>query len=1001
MTAAMRTMPAPVLRLVNEDGSLGSVLPGWTSVSIGGDLGEQLVLSLTYRTDHSTYALLDDQAEVAVTVDGAEIPDGRFIIDELTDEEVLDQDVVPRGGNSTLFHLNYALVYPESWTLGAGNVSTPGHGFANQTPGQALRELLELAQARGWMPDLTWDFTDGLDSSGAAWQPSISEFCDQGTSLLDVVTKWKTRKLAVARMNGGVLQLFTYATCGVDRALDIQLFRDVDLSEGPVQRTSRNTVSVILGVSDAVDGPGFGVERTSNPALSKYGRREGFVSQTQVPDMSTLTSIVDGTLALKARQREAFTYGLTCSHPKRLPLIHWDRGDLVTLRVAGQDRVMRARQLTVEWDKDGQATGSAAFGDRKMDVDEQLAQRLEQLSGGSLDGGVFGPPIVGYPDTSAPPGAGGTSPDTMPPAAPTGLAASSTPVFQQGYLSATSVVTWAAPTTNADGSALQDLSGYEVQFRMGTGGNWQVGGRTDKDTLQFVLQRLNVQTVHQVRVRARDIWSNASAWAQLEFTTTNDTVPPVEQPSAPAVSPFLFAGLLITWDGLANGGTAIDNDIRHVEVHVSTVNNFVPSAGTLKDRIDIGGGSTVVGELTPGTTYYVRFKSVDWAGNPGPVGPQTTGVPDAVGTADLGNGAVTDAKLTSVSATKITAGTMSAVVTLSGEFRTAASGQRVVTNAAGIKMYDSSGNVQVSLPSDGTQASFNGVLGAMIVGGYVRVDSGAGPFLVMQNLGGVPTLALSSGRLIEKYPAYLYQSSSAVGRSLSTRINAPGSAYAGSDGTNYDYSQIEITTYVYDGDYANATVLPTAMYGMVRFSLPAGSLSGDVNGRHPSIRVQSRWNGSTDPSQYHLAPAVVWQNGAVDRHEAGIRIDGLGSGSDNVQLSVVKSDGGSWCAIKALSFPVGSGRSLKTDISDLPYSALQVVLDNPSLRWRYRQDPDKPSSFTLGPMGDDLPLDLRHVNEDDPSDISVNVNAMVGLLWRAIEEQQEMIRELQERMEAA
>jgi hypothetical protein len=500
--------------------------------------------------------------------------------------------------------------------------------------------------------------------------------------------------------------------------------------------------------------------------------------------------------------------------------------------------------------------------------------------------------------------------------------------------------------------------------------------------------------VHQVRVRARDIWSNVSAWAQLEFTTTNDVVPPTQQPSAPTVATFLFSGLMVTWDGKAQGGTAIDNDIRHVEVHVSTVSGFAPSAGTLKDRIDIGGGSTVVGELTPGTTYFVKFRSIDWAGLVGPVSNQTTGVTDSVQSGDIANGAVTDAKLVSLSATKITTGTLSAVVTLSGEFRTAASGQRVVVNASGVKLYDSVGNVQVNLDATTGQGTFNGILGAMNVSGYVRVDSGVGPFMVMQNLGGVPTLALSTGRLIEKYPSYLYSSSSAVGRSMSTRINAPGSAYAGSDGTDYDYSQITVTTYAFDGDFANATVLPTKMWGEIIFQLPAGSLTGDVNGRHPNIRVQSRWNGSTDSTTYHLAPAVIWQNGATDRHEAGIRIDGLGAGADNCQLSVVKTDGGQWCAIKALSFPVGSGRSLKTDIGPVPYSALQVVLDNPSLRWRYRQDADKPSSFHLGPMGDDLPMDLRHVNEDDPGDVSVNVNAMVGLLWRAIEEQQEMIDQL-------
>jgi hypothetical protein len=985
-------MPAPVLRMVNGDGSLGRVLPGWTSLSVGGDLGEQMVLTMDYRTDHPTYPLLDDLAQVAVTIDGEEIPDGRFVIDELTDEEVLEQDVLQRSGNSTLFGLHYAIVYPESWTLGAGNVSTPGHGFANQSPGLALRELLEAAQLRGWWPSLTWDFSDAADSSGAAWLPNVSDFYDQGTTLLDIVTKWKTRKVAVARMNAGVLQLFRYENSGDDLSLDIQLFRDVDLSEGPVQRTSRNTVSVILGVTDAQDGgAGFGVERVDNPALSQYGRREGFVSQSQVPDSSTLTAIVDGTLALKARQREAFTYGLTCLHPSRLPLVHWDRGDLVTLRVAGQDRVMRVRQLTVDWDKNGEATGSAAFGDRKMDVEEQLAQRLEQLAGGSMDGGVFGPPLVGTPDTAADGSdPGDTSPDAMPPAAPTGLGSSTAAVFNLGNLTATATLQWTAPDENQDGTDLNDLGSFEVQYRDAGFPNWVAGGRYSRDTTQAVVQRLTVGAPYDWRVRALDIWGNASAWATAAFTATNDAVAPSQQPSAPAVTTFLFSGLMVTWDGKAQGGTAIDNDIRHVEVHVSATSGFAPSAGTLKDRIDIGGGTTVVGELTPGTTYYVKFRSVDWAGNIGPVSLQSTGVPDAVQGGDIANGAVTDAKMTSVSATKITAGILSAVITLSGEFRTADTGQRAVMNLAGFKLYNSAGNVVVNLDATAGQGTFNGILGAMNVSGYVRVDSGIGPFLLMQNIGTVPALAFSTGRLIEKYPSYMYTTSDAFLRSLAARWNGPGTAYqAGPD--VYEASNITLLTFPYDGDFANATTLPTAISGEIRLQLPSGNFAN--RDRSPKLVFRSKY-ANVDHTNFHLYPALMLMDASEYVHTVAMRVDGTGNSSTAAELTICNNNGFSFAPIRASAFNVGSGMSVKSGIEDVPFSAVDVIRNNPAKRWRYTQEEERPENYVIGPMGDDLPVEVRSVSQTDPHDVKVNLASMIGVLWRAVEELSERVDQM-------
>jgi hypothetical protein len=978
-------MPAPVLRLLEPDGDYGRVLPAWNTIEVGGAVGEQLVLRLTYDTSHDTWPLLVDQTRVVLLLGGVEYPDCRFILDEQDDDEVVRADLGSWAGNSLLFGLNYAIVYPESWTIGVGNVTTPGWGFASQTPGQALRELLEAAQTRGWWPDLTWDFTDAVDSAGNTWSPSISEFYDQGTTLLEVVARWKTRQLAVAKMAGDVLQLFTYAAQGTDRSLDVILKRDVELTEGPVKRSSRNTVSTLLVVTETT-----GVERTSNPALSTYGRREGFVSQSSDADTTVLQAIGDGTLALKARQRESFTYGLGGTSALR-PIVDFDRGDLVQLWVRGTKRFMRVRQLTVSWAASGEVSGSAAFGDRLADADEQLATRLEQLTGGSMDAGVYAPPILAGTNDQAPGGGGDDGViDTMPPGPPTGLGSTTVAVFEQGYLSATATLTWVAPTIDQDGTAVDSLGGFEVQYRHTGYPLWEAGGRYAQDTLAAVIRRLVVGDDYDWRVRAFDVWGNVSTWATGTFTADNDVILPAQTPSTPTVAPFLYMGLLVTWDGKAQGGTAIDNDIRHVEVHVSTSSGFAPGPTTLKDTIGIGGGQTVVAELTGGTTYYVKFRSVDWAGNLGPSSAQATGVPDSL-VNDIPNGSITDAKIGTLSVTKLTTGTLTAVVTNSGTIQTAASGARTLINSAGIKLFDAASNVTVAMNSADGTASFTGIIGAATITGYVRVTSGTSQVLV-QNVGSIPTVTLTTGTLIEKYPAYLFCATNAFLRHLSTTINSPGSQYEGT--SSFDYTSLQVITNIYDGDFANATTLPTKMWGEVHFRFPQS------NGpNYPHIRAQSRFATIASGEDYELYPGIVWRDGSTYQRECGIRLAAVGAGNtqDLCRLEVIKNNagvvGGAFGEIAASAFTVASGRAAKTDVAPVPYSALQVIRANPAKRWRYRTEPDR---FELGPMADGLPPEVASSEGPEvgmPGEVNhmVRLNSMIGLLWRAVEELAEQV----------
>lgn len=102
--------------------------------------------------------------------------------------------------------------------------------------------------------------------------------------------------------------------------------------------------------------------------------------------------------------------------------------------------------------------------------------------------------------------------------------------------------------------------------------------------------------------------------------------------------------------------------------------------------------------------------------------------PVEVGSAAIATGAVTTAKVAELAVDKLVAGTMSARVTLSGKFSTAATdtGARVELTTAGLRAYDSTGALTINIANTGT-GTFKGAItsgstitGATITGSTVR-----------------------------------------------------------------------------------------------------------------------------------------------------------------------------------------------------------------------------------------------------------------------------------------
>lgn len=159
--------------------------------------------------------------------------------------------------------------------------------------------------------------------------------------------------------------------------------------------------------------------------------------------------------------------------------------------------------------------------------------------------------------------------------------------------------------------------------------------------------------------------NQTSDWSMTyEIETVNDTVPP-PIPSVPVVEPYI-GQLKVRWDGLGSSSEQMPDDFSHIEVHVSTVNGFTPSASTVGTTIKAA-GDAILTNLDYGTTYYVKLVAVDIVGNKSSGSVQASSVPVrvsgidvealAIETTHLGDGAITAAKIADATITSAKIGT--------------------------------------------------------------------------------------------------------------------------------------------------------------------------------------------------------------------------------------------------------------------------------------------------------------------------------------------------------
>jgi hypothetical protein len=294
--------------------------------------------------------------------------------------------------------------------------------------------------------------------------------------------------------------------------------------------------------------------------------------------------------------------------------------------------------------------------------------------------------------------------------------------------------------------------------------------------------------------------------AQSDGTFTSrqiGTVVPPKAPSTPIVTPGLL-GLYVAWDGLMNDGSTPAADFAATQVHVSTSQNFTPSAATLQGH-EVGAGLFGIGSLAAGTTYWVALVSVNGVGDTGPSSAQVSGVPVAVPAGSIPNGSITALQIqtgtitaaqiaaaagilgsqiatSTITSANILAGTITAALLAAG---LVVAGIVDATTVTGATLRNSATDPKTSINPDGS-ISITNIHGTIVFSiapdGTVDWYSQGGELLMELQPGGTQLIYASltgpTGWDFEPPgpPSVLFSASSAV--SSLSYANAPGQATA-------------------------------------------------------------------------------------------------------------------------------------------------------------------------------------------------------------------------------
>ncbi|WP_371500315.1 hypothetical protein OG871_27605 [Kitasatospora sp. NBC_00374] len=627
------------LRVYSPSGPLLGLLPYPSALKVQAEHNGPGSLAFSYARNAPGAALLaGDDPRIALVINGTERPE-RYLLEDDGDDPADgggEARPIQIGCRGALALLERALIYPVGHTPGASVIGLDPHfPFVNASPGAILATLLQRAQARGTLPEVSWDFTSAVDSAGRPWPTTYTAQYDAGGDLLKTLSAITGAGWADVRMEGYQLRAYVPDTvCATDHP-GIVLYLGRDVLKGPRQRSRRAVRSHLLAAGDG----GALAEVVDATAAARYGRREAFDGRGGITDAATLAELARVTLGGLTTAAEGFTIELDPAATQHDPGIDYQPGDYIRYDQRRTDPAtlepLRVRTIATTYDEGGLPTSSLELNDVFVEQRIRIQRRLDALTNGAASASRTPlPPLGDRNDIVAP----------KPPAAV--LVGSWAYLDAEGQQQAALAVSWPKVTENADGTAYDDAGNYYVSYLLP---GLPIGGRVPEWSPE---QAVNGTVAHydqlpadqrvRARVRTVDASGNSSGWQESEeiILATDTTPPPV--PSKPILAR-LIGGIRATWDGLGAQSEAMPADFAALEVHASTAAGFTPTAATVMDRLTGAAAAPITG-LAYGTTYYLKFRAVDRAGNASAPSAEVSAIPDTVIGSDLADKILTAGK---------------------------------------------------------------------------------------------------------------------------------------------------------------------------------------------------------------------------------------------------------------------------------------------------------------------------------------------------------------------